>query len=101
MGTGGLKLDVATDEERRAAKVDAGSMALVVEHVGQYGDHAAAKNAGFRKDDILVRFDDRTDLLTESDVLRHATTRRKPGETVPVVVMREGKEVRLKLPMQK
>lgn len=101
MGTGGLKLEPASDEERRAAKVAEGNMALIVEHVGQYGEHAAGKNAGFQQNDILVRFDDRTDLATETDVFRHAMTRRKPGESVPVVVLRGGKEVRLKLPMQK
>jgi serine protease Do len=101
MGTGGLKLEPASDEERRDAKIAAGSMALIVEHVGQYGEHAAGKNAGFQQNDLIVRFDDRTDLVTETDVFRHTMTRRKPGESVPVVVKRGGKEVRLKLPMQK
>ncbi|MFO0843298.1 MAG: Trx7/PDZ domain-containing (seleno)protein [Gemmataceae bacterium] len=45
---------------------------LRVRHVGQYGLHAAAKNAGFRKGDLVVSFDGRDDLRRESDLPRRA-----------------------------
>ncbi|MBX9584307.1 MAG: PDZ domain-containing protein [Gemmataceae bacterium] len=93
MVTGGLLLVPADDRP-------AGGMALRVEHVGEYGPHAAAKKAGFRKNDVIVSFDGRTDLPREADVFRHALTARKPGETVPVKVVRDGKTLDLKLPMQ-
>jgi S1-C subfamily serine protease len=75
-------------------------MALRVRHVGQYGPHAAAKQAGFRQGDILVAFDGRSDLRREADLLTHALTAHRPGEQVEVVVLREGKRLTLKLPMQ-
>jgi S1-C subfamily serine protease len=75
-------------------------MALRVRHVGQYGPHAAAKQAGFQKDDIVVEFDGRTDLLRETDVLAHGVTARRPGERVSATVLRGGKRLALKLPMQ-
>ena len=57
MTTGGMLLEQATPEQRAAAGVEDGRMALFVKHVGQYGAHAAAKKAGVRKGDILVAFD--------------------------------------------
>jgi hypothetical protein len=97
MATGGLLLEPAAD---RPAGVPAYGMALRVEHVGEYGPHAAARKAGFRKNDVIVSFDGRTDLPREADVFRHALTARKPGETVPVRVVRDGKPLDLTLPMQ-
>ena len=43
-----------------------------VEHVGQYAPHDRAKKAGFRKGDILISFDGRTDLARETDLLAYA-----------------------------
>jgi serine protease Do len=87
MATGGLVLD-ETDGKLR------------VKHVGQYGPHAAAKNAGFRAGDVIVSFDGRSDFTREAEILVHGVTARKPGDRVPVVVLRDGKTVTLTLPMQ-
>jgi len=73
---------------------------LRVKSVGQYGPHAAAKNAGFKPGDAIVSFDGKTDFKSESDILVHGVTSRKAGDKVPVVVMRDGKKVELMLPMQ-
>ena len=89
MATGGLLLVPADDGK-----------GLRVEHVGEYGEHAAAKKAGFRKNDVVVSFDGKTDLRREADVFRHALTARKPGDTVPVKVVRDGRTLDLTLPMQ-
>jgi S1-C subfamily serine protease len=72
-----------------------------VQHVGQYGDHAAAKRAGVLKDDILVGFDGRDDLTREQDIFFHATTKKKLGDQVAIKLMRSGKTQTLKIPMQK
>jgi hypothetical protein len=100
MATGGLLLEAIPDHERTRNQISDGSMALEVKHVGQHGAHATGKNAGFRKGDIVVQFDGRTDLLSETDVLRYGTTERKPGVAVQVVVLREGNRETLQLPMQ-
>jgi S1-C subfamily serine protease len=100
MALGGLLLEGMSREERSKADVADAAMALRVKHVGQYGPHAAAQRAGFRKDDIVVSFDGRTDLAREADVLAYALKHRKPGEQVPVEVLRDGKRVKLTLPMQ-
>jgi S1-C subfamily serine protease len=75
-------------------------MALRVRHVGQYGPHAAAKNAGFQEGDVLISFDGRTDLLSDSDVLRYGVSKKQPGQRVPVEVIRDGQRKQLVIPMQ-
>lgn len=100
MTTGGMKLDTPTADERRAAGLAEGTLALIARHVGQYGDHAAAKKAGFLQGDILVEIDGKSSPLTESQLMVAFYSTKKPGETVPVVVLRDGQRVRLTLPIQ-
>lgn len=101
MATGGLLLEAISSEERETARLTNGGMALRVKHVGQFGPHAAAKTAGFQKDDVIVSFDGRTDLLSDSDVLRYGVTARIPGDVVAVEIIRNGATKTLNLPMQK
>lgn len=98
MATGGIKMEPLPGE--RPAGVPADGMALLAKHVGEFGAHAAAKNAGFRKDDVIVSFDGRTDLLRESDVFAHVLTTKRPGDAVAVRVVRAGRPMDLKLPIQ-
>jgi S1-C subfamily serine protease len=99
MATGGLLLESLSAADRKKADLSETGMALRVKHVGQFGPHAAAKQAGFRQGDILVSFDGE-ELMREQDVFAHAVTRRKPGDRVKVALMRDGKKVTLTLPMQ-
>ena len=100
MASGGLLLETASAAERARAGVKEGEMALRVKHVGEYGAHAAAKNAGFKAGDLVVGFDGRSDFLRETDLLAHGVTTKKPGEKVDVTVFRAGKHLSLTLPMQ-
>lgn len=100
MATGGLVLEAANDEQRAAANVSDNAMALHVKYVGQYGPHAAGKQAGFQTGDILVSFDGQTNLLREDDLLAYALTHCQVGTQVPVEIMRGGKKETLRLPMQ-
>ena len=100
MTTGGLKLSALNQEERAEAGIPEGEMALGVDHVGQYGAHAAAKRAGFEKGDVLLSFDGRDDLMTDSDILAYGVTHLMPGEEAEVEVLRNGRRLTLSLPMQ-
>src|SRR6266498_4607014 len=71
MAAGGMVLQDATAEERRAARLAEDTLALRVNHVGEYGDHAVAKRAGFKKDDMLVSVDGLTGHLSESELFRY------------------------------
>lgn len=100
MALGGMLLGNLTSEELARAGVLEKGMALRVKHVGQYGPHAAAHQAGVRKDDIVISFDGKTDFACETDVLAYALTEHKPGDRIAVTLLREGKKVNVTIPMQ-
>jgi len=100
MAAGGLVLEDATAEERQRAKLSDDALALRVQYVGEYGQHAVAKKAGFKKDDILVSVDGRTERMTESELFGYLLQNRMAGETVRVAVLRGGEQVGLELAMQ-
>src|SRR4051794_23453807 len=90
MGLGGLWLEELTGEQREEAKLPGDVMALRVKHLGEYGEHAVAKRAGFRKGDILVSFDGRSGRMSESELLAYTLQRKRPRDEVPVTVLRDG-----------
>ncbi len=96
----GLVFETASSEERREAGIASERMLLKVKHVGMYGPHAAGKNAGFQKDDLIVSYDGRSDLMTDSDLLRYGATQKKLGQTVVIGVLRKGEAQSLKIPVQ-
>ncbi|MEQ9410119.1 MAG: Trx7/PDZ domain-containing (seleno)protein [Fuerstiella sp.] len=100
MVTGGMKLGPLPKEERRRLDFDSQQMALLVEHVGQYGEHAVAKKAGIRKGDVLVSYDGRTDLMTSSDLLAYGVLNTSPGQTIDVIVQRGNGRLDKRLLMQ-
>ena len=100
MGLGGLVLADVTDEQRGREGLPREGMALRVRRVGEYGAHAVAKRAGFKKDDVVVEFDGQAGRMTESKVLAYAVQRKRPGDEVPVVVIRDGRRQTLKLGLQ-
>ena len=100
MAAGGMVLQDSTAEERRAARLSDDTLALHVNHVGEYGEHAVAMRAGFKKDDILVSVDGQTSHLAESELFRYLLQRKMPGEKIPVTVLRDGERMNLELLLQ-
>ena len=100
MATGGLVLENLTDDERRDAGVKDDQLALRVKYVGQFGAHAAGRDAGFQKGDIVIEYDGVSKRLTESGLFAHATQVRKLRDRVPITVLRNGEKKKLTLPMQ-
>jgi serine protease Do len=100
MALGGLVLEELTADERARRSLAENGLALRVKSVGQYGKHAAAKNAGFQKDDIIIDMDAFSNRLTESELIGQLLQRHHPGETVKATVLRGAERVQLTLPMQ-
>jgi serine protease Do len=100
MAAGGLVLEPVHRADRLRAGLTERGMALRVKHVGQYGPHAAAKQAGFRVGDVLVEVDGQDDMARECDFLAYGVTKKKVGEQITVGVLRDGKRIGLSLPMQ-
>ena len=88
MATGGLLLETLPAKESPDASQPASPARLVVKHVGQYGPHAAAKQAGFQVGDIILSFDGQSGLARETDLLAYALRNCPPGKRVPVTVLR-------------
>ncbi len=100
MATGGLVLQDLGDGERARRAVGKDKLALFVEFVGQYGTHAAAKKAGFLKEDVIVELDGRSDRVTEGELIGFLLQNHQPGENVKATVLRGSERVELLLPMQ-
>ena len=100
MTTGGMRLDNLSREERDRLGLRDDVLALRARHVGEYGAHAAAKNAGFLKGDVLVSIDGKSDLLTESQLMASLVNAKRPGDSIPAVVLRDGKRIELTFPIQ-
>ncbi|MCZ7641053.1 MAG: hypothetical protein M5U12_36360 [Verrucomicrobia bacterium] len=100
MVLGGLLLEDLPGEERQRRGLPADRLALWVKHVGEYGRHAAAKQAGFWKDDVLVEVAGSTARETESALIGRLLGQHRPGDTVRAVVLRGGDRLALVLPMQ-
>jgi hypothetical protein len=97
---GGLSLEEATPEERRRAKVSDSQLALRVKAVGQYGPHAAARDAGFQKDDVIVSFDGRTGRMTEGQLFEYVLQNKRTGDKMAVAVLRGNERKSLTMPVQ-
>jgi serine protease Do len=100
MALGGLLLEDLPEEARAQRKIDKGSMALLVKHAGEYGIHAAAKKAGFQKDDVLVTVDGIDHEITESELIGRLLLKHAPGDKVKAVALRGTERVDLMLPIQ-
>jgi S1-C subfamily serine protease len=75
-------------------------MALFVKHAGEYGKHAAAKKAGFQKNDVIVELDGSSGRATESEVIGRLLHKHSPGEKVKAAVLRGEQRIDLVLPIQ-
>ena len=100
MGLGGLWLEELTLENRAKAKLAEDVLALRVKHMGEFGEHAVAKRAGFQVGDILVSFDGLSGRMSESALLAYTLQRKRPGDEVVVTVLRKSDEKTLRFALQ-
>jgi serine protease Do len=100
MVTGGLRLESLTPEEKSSLGTNSG-VGLKVRYVGQFNEHAAAKRAGFKQNDIFVQVAGRNEPMTESQLFAFLLRTTKPGDQIAVDVLRDGKLRTLKMPIQK
>lgn len=100
MALGGLFLEDLPDEERKQRQLNKTQLALFAKHVGQYNEHAAAKKAGYLKEDVIIEFDGITERISESELIGHLLSKYQPGDQVKTVVLRNGKRIEMTIPMQ-
>ncbi|MEJ6580947.1 MAG: Trx7/PDZ domain-containing (seleno)protein [Akkermansiaceae bacterium] len=97
---GGMKLRDLTDQERHEKNLTTDQLALLAEHVGQYGDHAAAKRNGFRKGDILLQIDHLDTRLTESKLFALLLQKHPKPTALKATILRNDKKLTLTFPLQ-
>jgi predicted metalloprotease with PDZ domain len=100
MATGGMVLEDLSEPLRSQRELGKDQLALNVKSVGLYGKHAAAKNAGFKKDDVIVALDGQSNRMSEGELLGYLLQKHFPGEKVKATVLRGQEKVELMLPMQ-
>jgi hypothetical protein len=100
MVNGGMVLEDLPEADRTQHGVEKDKMALKVKSVGLYGKHAAAKNAGFKKDDVILELAGISRCATEGELMGELLQKHFPGERVKAVVLRGSERVELSLPMQ-
>jgi S1-C subfamily serine protease len=100
MATGGLVLEDVTDDARVERGWTRDQMALRVKYVGEYGTHAAAKKAGFKKDDVIVLLDGKSTRMTEGEMIGDMLQNHPPGDQVKATVMRGSDRMEFMLPIQ-
>ena len=98
--SGGLVLEDLTDEERSQRGIEKNKMALFVKHVGEYGSHAAAKKAGFKRSDVIVELDGKSNRITEGELIGNLLQTRQAGEKLKTTVLRGQERVELLMPVQ-
>lgn len=100
MAFGGAYFVELPDEDRKRLGLADDQLALLAKHVGQYGRHAAAKRAGWKKGDILVEIEGSDERFTESQLLGRFIRGHKPGEKIPATALRNGRRIDLNIPIQ-
>ena len=97
---GGMLIEDLPAEERTRRDLPADSMALLVKHVGQFGEHQVAKQAGLQKDDVIVAFDGISKRASETDVLAHAVQSRRKGDKISIQLLRGEKKIDVSMALQ-
>jgi S1-C subfamily serine protease len=100
MALGGLLLEDATEADRSAKGLKPDQLALVAKHVGEYGEHAAAKKAGFKKGDLLIEIAGNARRASESEVIGRLLRQFKPRDLIQVTVLRDDTRLELSYPIQ-
>lgn len=97
---GGMRLEPLDEQGREERGIADGKMALHVLRVGKYGPHGTAMKSGFKEDDIIVGYNGSDSLESEQELFAHTNENCKPGDTVAINLLRNGKKLNLPLRIQ-
>lgn len=96
---GGLFLEDLSEGNRKELKLGKDKLALFAKHVGQYNEHATAKNAGFVDGDIIIEAMGVSKRMSESELIDKALQLEK-GTTMKFKVLRKGKQIEMSFPVK-
>lgn len=102
---GGMTLNDLSDTERQQDGLDEKVMALRVDNIARRdrrrgGGQTNAQRAGIRRGDIILRFGERTDRLSESAIIGYVLQEQAEAKSMPVVLFRNGEKVNVNLSLE-
>jgi membrane-associated protease RseP (regulator of RpoE activity) len=102
MVLGGMVLRTAPESKRAELGLSADDLGLVVQGLGEYGEHAAAKNAGFRKGDVILRIEgvESREGMSESVLIGELLSEHLKPRQLTSMVLRDGRRLELRWPIQ-
>lgn len=100
MAQGGMVLKSLDGSKRAEQGLDSKDIGLLVHGLGEYGEHAAAKNAGFRKGDVILSIEGIQAPVDESRLIGQLLADHPKPTKLKAVVLREKKRLELSWPIQ-
>ena len=101
---GGMALQDLSDAERQRNGIDATEMALSVERVSRGGrgsrGQTHAQRTGIRRGDVIIAYGDRTDRLTESDIIAYVLQDEPQTKALPIKLLRNGEQIEVELSLE-
>lgn len=99
MALGGIVLEDLAPDKRTELGLKPGDLGLRVKHVGQYGEHATAKKAGFLNNDVVLAVDGDRRSRSESELIESLLGLPK-GKPVEFTVRRGSETKTMRFPTQ-
>jgi S1-C subfamily serine protease len=100
MVQGGMVLRTLDPSKRQELGLAQEDLGLVVHGLGEYGEHAAAKNAGFRKGDVVLTIQGVKGPVDESQLIGTLLELHPKSTQIRAKVLREKKRIELSWPIQ-
>ena len=100
MVQGGMVLRSLDDAKRQELGLKQSDLGLIVHGLGEYGEHAAAKNAGFRKGDVVLGVQGIQGRVDESQLIGMLLALHPKPTRIQASVLRQGKHIELSWPIQ-
>jgi hypothetical protein len=93
-----------SDIERQRTGISTTKMGLKVGSINRSGRRGGgqtnAAKAGIQRGDVIVAFGDQTQRLTESSIIGYVLQERSEAKALPVVVLRDGKQMEFQLSLE-
>lgn len=100
MVLGGMSLKPLDSAKRKSLGIQPQEIGLLVHGLGEYGEHAAAKKAGFRKGDVIIAVEGIHGPSDESQLIGSLLSNHLKPTQLAATVLRDGKRIDLQWPIQ-
>lgn len=101
---GGMILEDLLDSKREQSNIGNDGMALNVKEImrrnRRQNSQTNAQKAGIRRGDIIVGFSDRTDRVSESNIIGYVLQDKAEAKSLPVKLIRNGEEIVVNLSLE-